>query len=154
MRQENRVTASVPILVTGAAGFIGFHVAQRLLQLGRRVVGADNLNGYYDPVLKRARRDQLKPFANFQFDPIDLADRRRTAELFAAHEFGSIVHLAAQPGVRHSLVDPHAYVAENIIPFLNVLEGCRKNACQHLVYASSSSVYGGNETPFRTAENA
>ena len=147
------MTASVPILVTGAAGFIGFHVAQRLLQLGRRVVGADNLNGYYDPALKRARLDQLKPFANFQFDPIDLADRRRTAELFAAHEFGSIVHLAAQPGVRHSLVDPHAYVDANIIAFLNVLEGCRRNACQHLVYASSSSVYGGNETPFRTAEN-
>jgi UDP-glucuronate 4-epimerase len=147
------VTAGAPILVTGAAGFIGFHVARRLLQLGRNVVGADNLNSYYDPALKRARLDQFKPFANFQFEQIDLADRSGTAEFFATHKFGSAVHLAAQPGVRHSLVDPHAYADANIVGFLNVLEGCRHNACGHLVYASSSSVYGGNNPPFRTTDN-
>ena len=147
------MSTSGPILVTGAAGFIGSHVAHRLAQLGRHVIGVDNLNSYYDPALKRARLDWLKPFANFQFEPIDLADRRRTAELFAAHKFASVVHLAAQPGVRHSMIDPDAYADANIVGFLNVLEGCRHNRCRHLVYASSSSVYGGNSTPFRTADN-
>ena len=147
------MTASAPILVTGAAGFIGSHVAHRLAQLGWHVVGVDNLNAYYDPALKRARLDRLKPFANFQFEPIDLADRRRTADLFAVNKFASVAHLAAQAGVRHSLVDPHAYADANIVGFLNVLEGCRHNACRHLVYASSSSVYGGNSPPFRTVDN-
>ena len=147
------MTAGAPILVTGAAGFIGSHVAHRLVQLGRPVVGADNLNAYYDPALKRARLERLKPFANFQFEEIDLADRTRTAEVFAAHQFASVIHLAAQPGVRHSLVDPHAYADANIVGFLNVLEGCRHSGCRHLVYASSSSVYGGNNTPFTTAQN-
>jgi UDP-glucuronate 4-epimerase len=147
------VTASAPILVTGAAGFIGFHVAERLARTGRQVVGVDNLNSYYDPALKWARLDRLKAFASFQFEQIDLAERARTEEVFAAHKFASVVHLAAQPGVRHSLVDPHAYVDANIVGFLNVLEGCRHNGCQHLVYASSSSVYGGNAAPFRTTDN-
>jgi UDP-glucuronate 4-epimerase len=147
------VRAAEPTLVTGAAGFIGFHVAHRLLQLGRQVVGADNLSSYYDTALKRARLDRLKPFANFQFERIDVADRTQTAELFAAHRFASVVHLAAQPGVRHSLVEPHAYVDANIVGFLNVLEGCRHTTCQHLIYASSSSVYGGNNAPFHTADN-
>lgn len=147
------MTASAPILVTGAAGFIGSHVAHGLAQLGRHVVGVDNLNSYYDPALKRARLDRLKPFANFQFEPIDLADRGRTADLFRVHRFASVVHLAAQAGVRHSLIDPHAYADANIVGFLNVLEGCRHNGCRHLVYASSSSVYGGNNAPFRTVDN-
>jgi UDP-glucuronate 4-epimerase len=147
------VAPSDPILVTGAAGFIGSHVAHRLLELDRRVVGVDNLNGYYDPALKRARLERLKPFANFQFEQIDLAERGRAADLFAAHKFPVVVHLAAQPGVRHSLTDPHAYVDANIVGFLNVLEGCRHNGCRHLVYASSSSVYGANSAPFSAAQN-
>lgn len=146
--------ASDPILVTGAAGFIGFHVAARLLKLGRRVIGLDNLNAYYDPALKRARLEQLAPLSGFHFEQCDLADRTRTAALFAAHRFPYVVHLAAQPGVRHSLVDPHAYADANIAGFLNVLEGCRQIGCRHLVYASSSSVYGGNtKAPFSTADN-
>jgi UDP-glucuronate 4-epimerase len=147
------VSASDPVLVTGAAGFIGFHVAKRLLKLGRRVVGVDNLNSYYDPALKRARLADLAPLSGFSFEQYDLADRAHTAKLFAAHRFPHVVHLAAQAGVRHSLVDPHAYVDANIVAFLNVLEGCRQNGCRHLVYASSSSVYGGNNAPFSTAEN-
>ena len=146
------MAASDPILVTGAAGFICSHVAHRLAQLGRRVVGVDNLNSYYDPALKRARLERLKSFANFQFEPFDLGDRARTAGLFATQRFSSVVHLAAQPGVRHSLIDPHAYADANIVGFLNVLEGCRHNGCRHLVYASSSSVYGANSTPFGTAQ--
>src|SRR5215213_8478088 len=143
-----------PILVTGAAGFIGFHVAARLLQLGRHVVGLDSLNAYYDPALKRARLKQLAPLSGFQFEQCDLADRARTAALFAAHRFPRVVHLAAQAGVRHSLIDPHAYADANIVGFLNVLEGCRSTGCAHLLYASSSSVYGGNtKTPFSTADN-
>jgi UDP-glucuronate 4-epimerase len=143
-----------PILVTGAAGFIGFHVAQRLLQDGREVVGVDNLSNYYDPGLKQARLAELAPFAAFRFEKLDLADRERTAALFAAHRFADVVHLAAQPGVRHSLVDPHAYVDANLVGFLNVLEGCRRAGSRHLVYASSSSVYGANTSvPFRTSDN-
>lgn len=143
-----------PILVTGAAGFIGFHVARRLLEQGREVVGLDNLNAYYDPVLKRARLEQLAAFPAFHFEQCDLADRARVSELFLAHKFPHVVHLAAQAGVRHSLADPHAYADSNIVGFLNVLEGCRNTGCRHLVYASSSSVYGGNtKTPFGTADN-
>jgi UDP-glucuronate 4-epimerase len=145
---------SEPILVTGAAGFIGFHVARRLCEDGRTVVGVDNLNAYYDPKLKQARLGQLARFPRFRFEKLDLADRAGTAALFAAHRFPAVVHLAAQPGVRHALVDPHAYADANLTGFLNVLEGCRHNACRHLVYASSSSVYGGNtRLPFRVGDN-
>jgi UDP-glucuronate 4-epimerase len=142
------------ILVTGAAGFIGYHVARRLLERGAPVFGLDNLNNYYDPRLKQARLDQLKAFADFSFAALDLADRDGMADLFAAHRFARVVHLAAQAGVRHSLLDPHAYADANLTGFLNVLEGCRHHGCQHLLYASSSSVYGANtRLPFRTSDN-
>jgi UDP-glucuronate 4-epimerase len=142
------------ILVTGAAGFIGFHVARRLLEGGRAVVGVDNLNAYYDPGLKDARRAILEKFSNFQFVKLDLADRAATARLFSAGRFPFIVHLAAQAGVRYSLVNPHAYADANFEGFLNVLEGCRHNGCKHLVFASSSSVYGANtRLPFRTSDH-
>jgi UDP-glucuronate 4-epimerase len=132
------------ILVTGAAGFIGFHVARELLADGRTVVGLDNLNSYYDPALKRARLDILRGEQRFTFEPIDLADRASMARLFAKHRFSKVVHLAAQAGVRHSIDHPHAYVDANLEGFVNVLEGCRHHGCGHLVYASSSSVYGAN----------
>jgi len=142
------------ILVTGAAGFIGFHVARRLLADGRTVVGLDNLNAYYDPALKQARLDELARHPAFRFVKLDLADRAGVAELFAREEFPQVVHLAAQAGVRHSLVDPHAYADANLIGFLNVLEGCRQAKSRHLLYASSSSVYGANtQMPFSTAQN-
>lgn len=143
-----------PILVTGAAGFIGYHVTRRLLEAGRDVVGLDNLNAYYDPALKHARLAQLSALPNFHFEKRDLADRDGIAALFAAHRFPAVVHLAAQAGVRHSLIDPHAYVDANIVGFLNVLEGCRHHGCRHLLYASSSSVYGANtKLPFSTSDN-
>jgi UDP-glucuronate 4-epimerase len=143
-----------PILVTGAAGFIGFHVARRLCEDGRTVVGVDNLNAYYDPKLKQARLAQLAPFPRFRFEKLDLADRAAVAGLFAAHRFPVVVHLAAQAGVRHSLVDPDVYADANLTGFLNLLEGCRHDGCRHLVYASSSSVYGGNtRLPFRVGDN-
>lgn len=143
-----------PVLVTGAAGFIGMQVARRLLSDGYDVVGVDNLNAYYDPRLKEARVAELKAFTGFRFEKIDIADRDSLAELFAAGRFPHVVHLAAQAGVRHSLIDPHAYVDANLTGFLNVLEGCRHNGCQHLVYASSSSVYGANtRVPFRASDN-
>ena len=143
-----------PILVTGAAGFIGFHVARKLLRDGRRVVGLDNLNAYYDPALKRARLVELQPYPTFSFEKLDLADREGMAALFAAGRFPVVLHLAAQAGVRHSLTDPHAYADANLVGFLNVLEGCRHSACRHLIYASSSSVYGANtRLPFRTSDN-
>jgi UDP-glucuronate 4-epimerase len=151
---EGVVPADAPVLVTGAAGFIGFHVARRLLQDGRRVVGLDNLNSYYDPALKEARLAELQPFPGFSFARIDLADRTGIAALFAAHRFPLVVHLAAQAGVRYSLVDPNAYVDANLVGFLNILEGCRAADSRHLVYASSSSVYGANtRLPFRTSDN-
>jgi UDP-glucuronate 4-epimerase len=142
------------VLVTGAAGFIGMHVARRLLADGYDVVGIDNLNAYYDPRLKEARVAQLQASPNFRFERIELADRKAMADMFAAHRFPYVVHLAAQAGVRHSLVDPHAYADANLTGFLNVLEGCRHTGCRHLVYASSSSVYGDNtRVPFRATDN-
>jgi UDP-glucuronate 4-epimerase len=137
------------ILVTGAAGFIGFHVARQLLAEGRDVVGLDNLNSYYDPALKQARLHILRENPRFRFVQNDLADRPAMASLFAAHRFAVVIHLAAQAGVRHSIDHPQAYVDANLEGFANVLEGCRHNECRHLVYASSSSVYGGNtKVPF------
>ncbi len=143
-----------PVLVTGAAGFIGFHAARRLVESGRDVIGVDNLSPYYDPALKEARLRQFAGAKNFQFVRLDLADRAATAALFAKHRFPFVIHLAAQAGVRHSLVDPHAYADANLTSFLNILEGCRQTGCRHLVYASSSSVYGSNtRMPFRTSDN-
>ena len=142
-----------PILVTGAAGFIGYHLARRLLADGRTVHGLDNLNGYYDPMLKQARLGELRTSANFHFEKCDLADRVAVAELFANRRFAYVAHLAAQPGVAHSAVNPAAYVDANLVGFANVLEGCRRAQCRHLIYASSSSVYGGNKRmPLRISD--
>jgi len=142
------------VLVTGAAGFIGSHVAARLVAAGRRVVGVDNLSPYYDPALKEARLRQLADRSSFRFVKLDLADRVAVAALFASESFPYVVHLAAQAGVRHSLQDPHAYVDANLQGVVNVLEGCRHHGCKHLVFASSSSVYGANtRLPFRTSDN-
>jgi UDP-glucuronate 4-epimerase len=141
------------ILVTGAAGFIGFHVAQRLLSAGREVVGADSVNDYYDPKLKQARIDLLKNNPGFTFIKLDLADRVGSKSLFA-QGFPVVIHLAAQAGVRYSLQNPHAYVDANLQGFVNVLEGCRHNDCKHLLFASSSSVYGSNtKLPFSVQDN-
>ncbi|HEY0852741.1 MAG TPA: NAD-dependent epimerase [Bradyrhizobium sp.] len=143
-----------PILVTGAAGFIGFHVAQRLLRSGHRVVGLDNLNSYYDPQLKAARLDILRSDSRFRFEHLDVADRIAIPHLFARSRFPVVIHLAAQAGVRYSLKDPHAYVDANLAGFANILEGCRHNDCRHLLFASSSSVYGANKKlPFSVHDN-
>ena len=137
------------ILVTGAAGFIGFHVARQLLAEGRDVVGLDNLNTYYDPALKQARLNLLRNDPRFSFVQADLADRAAIAALFARHRFAVVIHLAAQAGVRHSIDHPHAYSDANLEGFTNILEGCRHHQCGHLLYASSSSVYGANtKVPF------
>src|SRR4051794_28123560 len=142
------------ILVTGAAGFIGLHVARRLLQNGRKVVGLDNLNDYYDPKLKEARLPELAKLPGFTFVRLDLAEREAMAALFAEHKFPQVVHLAAQAGVRYSLINPYAYMDANLQGFINVLEGCRHNACKHLLFASSSSVYGANtKLPFSVHDN-
>jgi UDP-glucuronate 4-epimerase len=142
------------ILVTGAAGFIGMHVAQLLLARGEQVVGLDNLNDYYDPRLKRDRLERLAPRPGFRFVQIDVADRAAMEALFAEERFERVVHLAAQAGVRYSLVNPQAYVDANVVGFMNILEGCRHAGVQHLVYASSSSVYGGNtHMPFSEHDN-
>ena len=140
-------------LVTGAAGFIGFHVSKRLLEAGHQVVGIDNLNDYYDVSLKQARLELLAQ-PGFQFNKIDLADREGMTELFASGHFERVIHLAAQAGVRYSLENPHAYADSNLTGFLNILEGCRHNKIQHLLYASSSSVYGLNrKMPFSTDDS-
>lgn len=137
------------ILVTGAAGFIGFHLAQRLLERGDEVVGLDNLNDYYDVDLKEARLRLLKSHPGFRFVRAALEDRPTVEKLFSVERFDMVANLAAQAGVRYSLQNPHAYIDSNIVGFMNVLEGCRRNAVKHLVYASSSSVYGANTTvPF------
>jgi len=141
------------VLVTGAAGFIGMHVARRLLDRGDTVVGLDNLNDYYDVNLKLARLDQLK-HANFLFRKLDVANAAGIDALFAAEKIDRVVHLAAQAGVRYSLTNPHEYVRSNITGFLNILEACRHHPVEHLVYASSSSVYGGNtRLPFKESDN-
>jgi len=142
------------ILVTGAAGFIGMHVSEKLLARGDQVVGLDNLNDYYDPQLKRDRLARLTPNTHFRFVQLDVADRDAMAALFAHEQFDRVVHLAAQAGVRYSLVNPQAYVDSNIVGFTNILEGCRHANVQHLAYASSSSVYGSNTAmPFREDQN-
>jgi UDP-glucuronate 4-epimerase len=142
------------ILVTGAAGFIGFHVSLRLLARGDDVIGLDNLNAYYDVRLKQARLDQLKGQKRFTFRQIDLSDREALQQMFADDHPRRIVHLAAQAGVRYSLTNPHAYVDSNLAGFMNILEGCRHNAVEHLVFASSSSVYGANtQMPFSVHQN-
>lgn len=141
-------------LVTGAAGFIGFHLCQRLLDRGDSVTGLDNLNNYYNVQLKRDRLAQLEGRAGFTFLQLDLADRPGMEQAFHDHSFDVVVHLAAQAGVRYSLTNPHAYVDSNLVGFLNILEGCRHNRVGHLVYASSSSVYGANtQMPFSVHHN-
>ena len=137
------------ILLTGAAGFIGMTTALRLLARGDEVVGLDNLNDYYVVSLKEDRLKRLTPHPNFRFVKLDVADRQGVADLFTAEKFDHVIHLAAQAGVRYSLQNPHAYIDSNIVGFTNILEGCRHSKVQHLVYASSSSVYGGNtKMPF------
>ncbi|WP_457574564.1 NAD-dependent epimerase [Desulfolithobacter sp.] len=142
------------ILITGAAGFIGYHLSRRLLEDGRTVVGLDNLNDYYDPALKRDRLNLLKQYDTFSHAGFDMADREKMAELFSEEKFDAVVNLAAQAGVRYSLENPHSYVDTNLVGFVNVLEGCRHNSVKHLVYASSSSVYGANTSmPFSVHDN-
>ncbi len=141
-------------LVTGSAGFIGFHLAKRLLEQGEEVVGLDNLNEYYDINLKNKRLEQLSSFDNFRFTKLDLVDRAGMEELFANERFDVVVNLAAQAGVRHSIENPHSYIDSNLVGFINVLEGCRHTDVKHLVFASSSSVYGANTTmPFSIHHN-
>jgi len=144
----------MPILVTGAAGFIGYHVALKLLNDGLEVCGIDNLNDYYDPKLKAARLAQLEVDPAFQFHKMDIADRTGMERFFAEVRPEKVIHLAAQAGVRYSLQNPHAYVDSNLVGFMNILEGCRHSSVQHLVYASSSSVYGANtKMPFSVHDN-
>ena len=158
MTQSDRyagiVTSQRPVMVTGAAGFIGFALARRLLEGGAAVVGVDSINDYYDPALKEARLAILRQFNSFDFHKLDLADRKGTEALFLDGDFGPVVHLAAQAGVRYSLQNPYAYLDANLVGFLNVLEGCRHRGTGHLVFASSSSVYGANRRlPFSVHDN-
>ncbi len=147
------MSVTPPVIVTGAAGFIGMHCAQQLLAQGHAVVGIDNLNDYYDPRLKHARLAQLAPQAGFRFIEADIADGERIASIFAELRPQRVLHLAAQAGVRYSLKNPHAYAQSNLIGFLNILEACRHNEVAHLVYASSSSVYGANtKVPFAVGD--
>jgi UDP-glucuronate 4-epimerase len=138
------------VLVTGAAGFIGFHLARRLLAAGAQVVGVDNVNAYYDPVLKEARLRELSNFETFKFERCDITEREAILSLFASRKPEFVAHLAAQAGVRYSITHPHAYVSSNVDGFLAILEACRAHPVRHLVYASSSSVYGANtKVPFQ-----
>ena len=142
------------VLVTGAAGFIGFHLAKRLLESGNVVVGIDNLNSYYDVNLKKARLAILENYKNFHFTKIDITNRQEMAAFFRENEFETVLNMAAQAGVRYSLTNPHAYIDSNLIGFINILEGCRHSNVKHLVYASSSSVYGANTLmPFSVHHN-
>jgi UDP-glucuronate 4-epimerase len=153
-RHDGCGTDGKMILLTGAAGFIGSHTARRLLDRGQAVVGVDNLNDYYDVSLKEARLERLRADANFSFERLDVADRDAMAALFARVKPTAVIHLAAQAGVRYSLENPHAYTDSNITGFLNILEGCRHNGIGHLVFASSSSVYGSNtRQPFSEHHN-
>ncbi|WP_156294024.1 NAD-dependent epimerase [Serratia oryzae] len=141
-------------LVTGVAGFIGFHVSQKLLELGHVVIGIDNLNDYYDVGLKRSRLDLLSIFKNFRFIKLDFSNFSHVNELFSAENFSRVIHLGAQAGVRYSIDNPSVYVSSNLVGHFNILECCRHNKIEHLVYASSSSVYGLNKrTPFRTSDS-
>lgn len=141
-------------LVTGAAGFIGYHVCQALIGRGDEVIGVDNLNNYYDVALKQDRLARLSGSARFTFQRLELADRKEVASLFAEGAFDVAIHLAAQAGVRYSLENPHAYVDSNLVAFVNILEGCRRNGVKHLAYASSSSVYGANtKMPYSIHDN-
>jgi len=142
------------VLITGAAGFIGSHTAQRLLARGDEVVGIDTLNDYYEVALKEARLKQVQAHKNFRFFKMNMADRPAMEKLFADEKFDGVINLAAQPGVRYSLLNPHAYIESNIVGFMNILEGCRHHKVGHLVYASSSSVYGANtKMPFSEHDN-
>ncbi len=142
------------ILVTGAAGFIGYHLSKRLLERGDQVVGLDNLNDYYDVNLKKDRLKQLQDYPEFKFVKLNLEDRPSMEALFVEEKFNKVINLAAQAGVRYSLKNPHAYVDSNIVGFVNILEGCRHNKVEHLVFASSSSVYGANtKMPFSVHHN-
>lgn len=144
----------VRILVTGSAGFIGFHLSQRLLARGNEVVGLDNLNQYYDVSLKKDRLAHLQENSGFSFHQLDLADREGMAKVFTEQQFDVVVNMAAQAGVRYSIKNPYAYVDSNLVGFINVLEGCRHSRVKHLVFASSSSVYGANtKTPFSVRDN-
>ena len=148
---EDRI---LKVLVTGVAGFIGYYVARVLCERGDEVVGIDNLNDYYDVSLKQARLEQLANLSNFKFIRMDIADRPAVEQLFAEHKLQRVVNLAAQAGVRYSLENPHAYVDSNIVGFMNLLEAARQNEIEHFVYASSSSVYGANESmPFSVSDN-
>ncbi len=142
------------ILVTGAAGFIGSALSLKLLERGDEVVGIDNLNEYYDVNLKRARLERLQSYERFTFIKLEIADRKAVEDLFVQEKFQKVMHLAAQAGVRYSITNPHAYIDSNIVGFINILEGCRHNAVEHLAYASSSSVYGANtKMPFSIHDN-
>ena len=143
-----------PILVTGAAGFIGFHLCRRLIDIGYLVVGIDNINDYYDVGLKNSRLELLRQSQNFKFHQLDLTNNKGIDDLFGSHHFLFVVNLAAQAGVRYSITNPHAYLESNIHGFLNILEACRHHKIKHLIYASSSSVYGANKKmPFSTHDN-
>lgn len=154
MNINQRILNSLNILITGAAGFIGFHLSKRLLEDGHDVVGIDNLNQYYDVNLKEKRILQLVNYKNFKFNKTNLADRTAMEEIFQNGAFDVVINLAAQPGVRYSLTNPYSYIDSNIVGFTNILEGCRHNKVTHLIFASSSSIYGMNtKIPFSVSDN-